>query len=81
MISNRSVTARCRLDVRPVCARFLVNRVELRRALCSVLLTKYYLDDQIKNEMGGACGTYVGSERCILSVGGETSEEGTTWKT
>jgi len=31
-----------------------------------VLLTKYYLGDQIKkNETGGACSTYGGGERCI----------------
>jgi hypothetical protein len=33
-----------------------------------VLLTKYYLGDQIKkNEMGGACGTFRGEERFIKS--------------
>jgi hypothetical protein len=42
-------------------------------ALCSPLLTRYYLDDQIKNnEMGGACGTYGGQERCIQGFGEET---------
>ena len=77
-IINRSATARCRLDIRPVRARFLVNRVALRAALCSVLLTKYYLDDHIKSEMGGACGMYV---VCILGVGGETSHKETTLET
>jgi len=34
-----------------------------RGASCSVLLTKYYLGDQIKeDEMGGACGTYGAEE-------------------
>jgi len=35
-------------------------------ALCSLLLTRYNSDDQIKkNEMGGPCGTYGGQEKCI----------------
>ena len=38
-ISNRSVIARCRLDIGPVCARLLVNRMALGGASCSVLLT------------------------------------------
>ena len=39
----------------------------------SLLLTKYYLGDQIeKNEMGGACSTYGGEDRCIQNFGGET---------
>jgi hypothetical protein len=34
---------------------------------------KYYSDDQItKNEVGGACGTYGGEERCIQDFGEET---------
>jgi hypothetical protein len=38
-----------------------------------VLITKYYLGDQIKkNEVGGACSTYGGGERCIQDFGGET---------
>jgi hypothetical protein len=32
----------------------------------SALLCKYYSNDEMeKNEMGGACGTYGGEERCI----------------
>jgi hypothetical protein len=31
----------------------------------SVLPNKYYLGDQIKNGMGGACIMYGGKERCI----------------
>jgi hypothetical protein len=39
----------------------------------SVLFAKYYSGDQIeKNEMGGACSTYGGEERCIQDVGGKT---------
>jgi hypothetical protein len=35
--------------------------------------TQYCEGDKIeKNEMGGACGTYGGRERCAQSVGGET---------
>jgi hypothetical protein len=38
-----------------------------------VLNTKYYSGNQIeKNEMGGACSTYGGKERCIQDFGGET---------
>ena len=41
--------------------------------MCSVLLTKYYSGDQIKNtKMGKACSTYGGEERCIRGFGGET---------
>ena len=36
------------------------------------VLTKYYLGDQMKNEMGGACSMYGGQERCIQCFGGET---------
>ena len=39
----------------------------------SVLLTQYCTGDKIeKNEMGGACGTYGGGERCAQVFGGET---------
>jgi hypothetical protein len=37
------------------------------------MITKYYSGDQIKkNEVGGACSTYRGGERCIQDFGGET---------
>jgi hypothetical protein len=39
----------------------------------TVLLTKYYSGDQVKkNEMGRACSTYGGKERCIQDFGVET---------
>jgi len=47
----------------------------------AVLLTNVYLGDQIKNEMGRACGTYGGQETCIQRLSGETPGKGTTWKT
>jgi len=38
-----------------------------------VLLTKYYLDNQVeKNEMGGAHSIDGGEERCMQGFGGET---------
>ena len=37
----------------------------------SVLLTQYCAGDKIENEMGGACGTYGGRERCAQGFGGE----------
>ena len=33
------------------------------------------------NEMGGACSTYEGEQRCMQGFGGETWGKGTTWKT
>ena len=45
------------------------------RVIClgSVLLAKYYSDDQIeKNEMGRACSTYGGREEVYTGFGGET---------
>ena len=45
----------------------------MRNLEWSVLLTKYYSGDQIeKNEMGGACSTYVAGERCLQYFGGKT---------
>ena len=34
-----------------------------------------------KNEMGGACGTYGGGERCAQGSGGETGGKDTTGET
>jgi hypothetical protein len=45
-----------------------------------VLLTKYFLGDQIKkNGIGRACGTYGGDESCIQCLGVETWWKDTTW--
>jgi hypothetical protein len=55
---------------------------EWRKLYYEELITKYYVDDQIeKNEMGGACNTYGGEERCIQGFGGKTQGKETTWKT
>ena len=52
------------------------------RSLMICTLHKYYLGVQIeKNEIGGACSTYGGEERCIQSVGGKIGGKETTWKT
>ena len=41
--------------------------------LRNALLTKYYSGDHIeKNEVGGACSTYGGEERCTQGFGGKT---------
>jgi len=34
-----------------------------------------------KNEMGGACNTYGGEQKCLQGFGGETCGKETTWKT
>jgi hypothetical protein len=43
------------------------------------LLTQYFAGNKIeKNDIGGACGTYVGREKCEQDVVGETrGTEGT----
>jgi hypothetical protein len=49
-----------------------VDEDYITRALCSVLLTKYYSGDQLKrNKMGRACSTYGRYERCIQGFGGK----------
>jgi hypothetical protein len=40
-----------------------------------------YSSELNKNEMGGACGTYVRQERCIQDFGGEKWRKETTEKT
>jgi hypothetical protein len=39
---------------------------------CAPFLTKYYSGDHIDNEIGGACSTYGGKERCIQGFSAET---------
>ena len=50
-------------------------------ALQSAVLTKYYLGDQIKNEMSWACGMCGGQKRCIQGFGEQTSWQEITWNT
>ena len=51
------------------------------RTLCSVLLTKYYLNDQIKKtEMGRACSTYGVDKWCIQGFSGENLREVDHWE-
>ena len=46
---------------------------DVRIMIFVVLLAQYCADDKIENnEMGGACGTYGGRERCTQGFGGET---------
>jgi len=48
----------------------------------SVLLTKYRSVEYIeKNEMGVACSTYGGGERCMQGLGVETRGKETSWET
>jgi hypothetical protein len=44
---------------------------------CFVLSTEYYYGDENKEyEMGGACGTHEGNEKCVQGCGGEDHLEG-----
>ena len=40
-----------------------------------MLLAKYFSDDQIKNEMGGACGMCGEKQRCVHGFGVETCKQ------
>jgi hypothetical protein len=43
------------------------------KVFCIVgLITKYHSGEHIKNNVGGACSTYGGGERCTQDFGGET---------
>jgi len=54
---------------------------KLRSVKLYDLLSKYPGDHISKNEMIGACSTYVGEKRCMHGCGGETSGKEETWKT
>jgi len=64
----------CQLDWVQWCAvvSLVMNNQVLYKYGESVLLTKYYLGDQIKNQMGEACSIYKGAKMCIQGFGGET---------
>jgi hypothetical protein len=49
--------------------------VEETTKLEAALLTKYYPGTQMKNELGGACSTYGGEERCVQGFGWEREEK------
>jgi hypothetical protein len=47
----------------------------------SPVLTQYYSGGQImESEIGGACNTYGGEERCIQGFGVEPWKKKATWK-
>jgi hypothetical protein len=59
-----------------------VEKTTQRGTLWSALLTKYYLDDNTKNNvMGWTYGTYEGQERWIQGFGGEIWGKETTGET
>jgi hypothetical protein len=50
-----------------------VKKTTQQGALCSVPLTTYHSDDEVKKtEMGRPCGKYGGEERCLQNFSGET---------
>jgi hypothetical protein len=51
----------------------------IMRSFMIIPITRYY--SHIESEMGGACNTYGGEERCIQGFGGEVKGKLTTWKT
>jgi hypothetical protein len=57
-----------------------LEKITYRGALCSAFLTKYS-GNRIKNEMGGACGTYGGHDMCIKGFDRETRGKRSTSKT
>ena len=74
---SKQLTARIAPEVCNSLISTLQDSVKLSVYICYVttycLLTQYCAGDKIeKNEMGGACGTYGGRERCAQGFGGET---------
>jgi hypothetical protein len=54
-----------------------VEKTTKQGTLCFVLLTKYYVGDQIKkNEMGRTCNTCGGEQKCIQGFDGERPRHG-----
>jgi hypothetical protein len=53
-----------------------MSYIVLRGRWCNIIVLQIE-----KTEMGGACGTYGGGERCILDFGGVTRGKATTWET
>jgi hypothetical protein len=58
-----------------------LDKTVQREASLFVLLTKYYKDDQLEDEMGGACSMHVKEEKRVKGFGGETRRKATSWKT
>jgi hypothetical protein len=61
-------------EIIAVCSEILTKHIN---TLCEqkwpVLITKYYSGNEMeKNEMGVACSTYGGKERCVQDFGGGT---------
>jgi hypothetical protein len=60
----------------------LVVLTNLEALYCTVVLTERYSFDHMKsNEMGGACGTYGGQERCVQGLWWARPGKEITWKT
>ena len=65
-------------NLRQMAADNLISRITIEtnnyvyRTIQQVLTQYRAGDKNEKNEMGGACGTYGGGERCAQGFGGET---------
>ena len=72
-------------EVEPATFRFVaqhLNHCATAVVSSSVLLTKFYSDDQIKkNEMDGERGMNGGENRCIQDFGRENRRKEIKWKT
>ena len=67
----------CQLEWVQWCAvvSLVMNNQVLYKLRESILLTKYYLGDQFKSQIGGACSTYGRAKTCIQDFGGGKREE------